>query len=489
MTPTKRQYQENPLVKTKIIATVGPAVGSREMLTQLVLAGADVFRLNFAHGGHDWLADIVQHIRSISAELNRPLAILGDLSGPKIRLGELPEEGIDCREGETFQFVRLPSESDPHQLTCTYDKLIDDLSPGDALLLADGTVRMQVIEKNANPDRLVCRVEEGGLIRSRQGINLPGVDLSTPSLTSKDRDDLEWALLHGLDFLGLSFVRTADDVRELKALIAASPLDNKPQVVAKIEKFEACEALEQILEVTDAVMVARGDLGVEVDIEQVPMLQKRIIRLCNQHRIPVITATQMLDSMQWNERPTRAEAGDVANAVLDGSDAVMLSGETAIGKYPVEAVSIMSRIARHAELSVKTRKFGDFHSEERTRAQVVTEAVTLGASTVAEHLQADLMVVATHSGKTAMAVSKQRSPVPLLALTDQPDTAQRMCLYWGVTPLLTQAVQGTPEELLRFVVEWGRTHRILDSGSRLVMIGSTRWSARGHDLMLVHAVP
>jgi pyruvate kinase len=218
------------------------------------------------------------------------------------------------------------------------------------------------------------------------------------------------------------------------------------------------------------------------------MLQKQIIKLCNQHRIPVITATQMLDSMQWNERPTRAEAGDVANAVLDGSDAVMLSGETAIGKYPVEAVSMMSRIARQAEMAVKPSKLGDFQSEERNRAKLVTEAVTLGASTVAEQLRADLMVVATHSGKTAMAISKQRSTVPLLALTDQPATARRMCLYWGVTPLLTPAVQTSPESLLQSVVSWGREQKLLQSGSRLVLIGSTRWSDQGHDLMLVHAV-
>lgn len=483
-----RRYRERHGVKTKIIATVGPAVESLDMLRSLVEAGVDIFRLNFAHGSHEWLTTIVTRIRNISEQLQQPLAILGDLSGPKIRLGELPHGEIFCGEGSLFTFVDAPCGAEK-ELTSTYEKLIDDLSIDDSILLADGTIRMIVVSKDLEQRRVTCEVAEGGPLRSRQGINLPGVKLSTPSLTEKDLDDLEWALDQELDFLGLSFVRSADDVKELRDRIAASDAEHKPQVVAKIEKLEAVDALEEILDFTDAVMVARGDLGVEADIVKVPTLQKQIIRLCNQHRIPVITATQMLDSMQQNERPTRAETSDVANAILDGSDAIMLSGESAIGKYPLEAVSTMSRIAREAERHVTAKKYGDTHSEERTRAQVVTEGVTLAASTAAEHLNADLMVVATHSGRTAMAISKQRSPVTLLALTDQIDTSRRMCLYWGVAPLLTHVVEESPEQLLKFVVDWGKTNQLLQSGSRVVLIGSTQWSAQGHDMLLVHAVP
>ncbi|MCH8828093.1 MAG: pyruvate kinase [Planctomycetes bacterium] len=483
-----RHYTERPLVKTKIIATVGPACASRAQLEDLVAAGVDLFRLNFAHGEHDWLRAVLQEIHAISAEQQRPIGVLGDLSGPKIRLGPLPEGGFCCQQGGMFDFVREPDPSDPTKLTSTYDRLIDDLYPGDRVLLADGTVSMRVVEKAADGSRVTCVVEQPGLIRARQGINLPGVLLSTPSLTEKDRSDLVWAVENGLDFVGLSFVRSADDIRQLRSAINELGSEHPPQIVAKIEKMEAVSDLEAILDVTDAVMVARGDLGVEVDIALVPSLQKQIIRMCNLHRIPVITATQMLDSMQTNELPTRAEASDVANAVIDGSDAVMLSGETAVGRHPALAVSLMSRIASEAEKLVIPGKSFDSESRLNTRAKIVTEAVTLGASTAAEHLNADLIAVATHSGKTAMAISKQRSPVPILALTDCPETARRMCLYWGVTPLETNAVHGSTQELIRFVVNWGREQNVLASGNRIVVVAGSDWSAEGHDLMLVHAV-
>src|SRR5690606_20883186 len=256
--------------------------------------------------------------------LGRSIGLLGDLAGPKIRLGELPEEGLCLIEQGKVAFTRKPS-GDPLELTCTYERLIDDLNVGDRVLLADGTVALRVIEKGN--EKAVCIVEQPGCIRSRQGVNLPGVSLSTPSLTEKDRSDLQFALQHELDYVGLSFVRRAEDVRELKQLIEASGAVSPPHVVAKIEKMEAVGDLERILDETDAVMVARGDLGVETDIAKVPILQKRIIRLCNRRRVPVITATQMLESMQTADMPTRAEATDVCNAVLDGSDAVMLSGE------------------------------------------------------------------------------------------------------------------------------------------------------------------
>ena len=476
-------------VKTKIISTVGPASSSLETLTELVLAGTDVFRLNFAHGTHEWLAGVVGTIRKISRDIDRPIGILGDLAGPKIRLEELPGGVIHCRAGEKYEFVRTADPARPDRLTCTYEKLVDELEAGDRVLLADGTVSMRVVEKYASEGRVMCAVEQPGDIRSRQGLNLPGVVLSTPSLTEKDRGDLVWAIANGIDFIGLSFVRSATDITQLRQAIADLKPAYQPQIVAKIEKMEAVNQMEQILDVTDVVMVARGDLGVEVDLALVPIFQKRIIRMCNLHRIPVITATQMLDSMTHNSRPTRAEAADVANAVLDGSDAVMLSGETAAGEYPAQAVATMSRIAHEAERILHPHRQADTHTQPRSRALAVTEAVTLGASRAADHLAADLVVVATRGGKTAMAMSRQRSQTPILGISDSPETTRRMCLYWGVTPLLHDKVNVPLQDLLKFVVEWCREQKILHSGSKLVLVASTNWSAEGHDLMLVHAIP
>ena len=482
------RIQEKPLVKTKIVATVGPASSSREALKTLALAGVDLFRLNFAHGRHEALEEIVRSVRELSRETGRAIGLLGDLAGPKIRLGELPEDGLCLIEGGTVQFVRRAVPGDPLKLTCTYERLVDDLSPGDRVLLADGMVGLRVRAKDG-PDAVTCVVEQPGCVRSRQGVNLPGVSLSTPSVTEKDREDLAFAIRVGLDYVGLSFVRRAEDVRELRKLIEASGAESPPQIVAKIEKMEAVADLERILDETDAVMVARGDLGVEADIAKVPILQKRIIRLCNRRRVPVITATQMLESMTSADLPTRAEATDVCNAVLDGSDAVMLSGETAIGAHPKRVVGMMSRIIQEAERLVVPHGEPPHAEGERHRAMVVTEAVTVGAGAAARHLDADLIVVATHSGRTALAVSKQRGQVPVIALTDRPEAARRMALYWGVTPLVTDAVQGSPQKMVDFVVRWGREKGVLHSGSRIVLVGLSNWSADGHDLMLVHVIP
>ncbi|MBB01706.1 MAG: pyruvate kinase [Rubinisphaera brasiliensis] len=474
--------------RTKIIATVGPANASRERLLELVKAGVDVFRLNFAHGQYDWLEEVVATIRDISDELNQPVGLLGDLAGPKIRLGELPDEGVECAFGQEFVFVREDMPFDGVHLTSTYEHLVDDLQPGHTVLLADGTVGMEVIERESD-DKIRCRVDRPGTVRSRQGINLPGTKLRTPSLTEKDREDLVWGLKHRLHFFGLSFVRHADDIIELRELMKEHAPEYSPQIVAKIEKVEAVQELESITKVCDCVMVARGDLGVETDIALLPILQKQIIRHCNERRIPVITATQMLDSMQEHPFPTRAEANDVANAVLDGTDAVMLSGETAVGKYPKRTVDMMEKIIRSTEDEVAHRGDVDWKTESKNRALVVTEAVTLGACTSAERLHADLMVVCTQSGRTALAISRQRSRIPLLALTDSKHTAGKLCLYWGVIPVRTHVVKDDPHTILNFAVKWGKERGILKSGSRIVLISDTEWGAEGHDLMVVHVVP
>jgi len=485
----RRRYAEGPLIKTKIVATLGPASAAPEQLRELVEAGADVFRLNFAHGNYEWFETLVANIRELSQQLKRPIGILADLAGPKIRLGELPEAGFECRLRQKVEFVRTPTPGRTDQLTCTYPALIDDLQPEDRVLLADGLVMLRVESSDPQAGRAVCVVEQPGLVRSRQGVNLPGVPLSTPAITDKDEADLQWALDHQLDYIGLSFVRSADDIRQLRKRIVAHGTVTPPWIVAKIEKTEAIADLENILKETDAVMVARGDLGVESDIARVPTLQKRIIRLCNERRLPVITATQMLDSMQKNELPTRAEVSDVANAILDGTDAVMLSGETAVGAHPVAAVAMMSRIAQDAERLVEPRPFGDPNAAERTRAKAITEAITVGAGTAADHLGADLIAVATRGGKTALALSKQRRYVPIVALTDRPEIARRMMLFWGVYPVETNAVAGSPHEQLQFVESLGRELEFLTTGSKLVLVGSSDWAQAGHDMLLAFVVP
>ncbi len=484
---TKR-YAEGPLVKTKIVATLGPASESPERLRELLRAGVDIFRLNFAHGAYEWYAKLVDAIRNAAAEANRPIGILGDLSGPKIRLGELPPDGVRCRFNTEMKFVRQAQPDHPEHLTCTYEPLIDDLKPGDRVLLADGSVSMRVVSTDVKIGEAVCLVEQPGLIRSRQGVNLPGVALSTPAITEKDQADLNWALDHQVDFIGLSFVRNSADIRHLRKLIAEHGTKTPPWVVAKIEKTEAIADLENILDETDAVMVARGDLGVEADITRVPTMQKRIIRLCNERRLPVITATQMLDSMQKNELPTRAEVSDVANAILDGTDAVMLSGETAIGDHPVATVSMMSRIAQDAERLLESRHGPDLYPGSRSRATVITEAITAGAGTAAAKLGADLIAVATRGGKTAMSLSRQRLAVPILALTERPEIARRLTLCWGVLPEETRAVALPPSELLAYVERRGKELNLLESGSKLVLVGNSNWAQEWHDMLLAHVV-
>lgn len=486
MNHSESSYNERPLVKSKIVATVGPASESVERLWELAIAGVDVFRLNFAHGRHDHLATLAERIRSISQELGRTIGILGDLSGPKIRLGQLAEDPLTVSRGQSFVFHREPEPLDPARLWASYEGLIDDLRVGDQILLADGSVSMKVTAKS--DDSAACVVVQPGILRSRQGINLPGVHLRVPCLTDKDHEDLNWALDNRLDFLGLSFVRCRDDILELRRRIERHPSGWAPWIVAKIEKPQAVEDLDGILAETDAVMVARGDLGVEVDIVRVPVIQKRIIRACNARRVPVITATQMLDSMHEHDRPTRAEASDVANAVLDGSDALMLSGETAIGKFPLASVTMMSRIACEAEPFVIPMKDRPQDAASRNVASQTTRAVTLGAAHAAQQVDARMIVVVTRTGRTAISVSELRSQIPILALTDEPAAARRLCLAWGVTPLVIGDCEAAPDSLLDVAVAWGRERGLLARGDRVVLVGTTDWAFAGKDLMLVHAV-
>jgi pyruvate kinase len=469
--------------RTKIVATLGPASNTPEMLAALVAAGVDVFRLNMAHGDPAGHAENVRRIREISAAAGRPIGILADLSGPKIRLGQLVEDPTSCEAGAEFVFVRGSEAKSPHELTSNYDPLIDELSPGDPVMLADGTVHMKVVDKQA--DHVRCKVLGSGEIRSRQGINLPGVRLSVPTLTEDDCQHAVWAAEQKIDFVGLSFVRTADDIRQLQALLRVH--GSKAMVVAKIEKAEALESLEDIVYTADAVMVARGDLGVETDVAETPVVQKRIVDACQRLCKPVIIATQMLDSMQRSRRPTRAEVTDVANAILDGADACMLSGETAIGQYPRETVEMMHRIMNATERVLYDAPARPPIASGAAGVHPITSAVVYGAGRIAAQLHAKLTVVATRSGATARVKAKQRDFIPTVGVSENEAVLRQMCLLWGVTPLAGAPVHD-PQGLRKFVAEWGKERGELSAGDRVVFVTGTGIVRAAHNLVVVHEV-
>lgn len=478
---TAEEFQRR--ARTKIVATIGPACSAREMIRELVTTGVDVFRINMAHGTLEEHARQVAEIHETSKELDRPVGILVDLSGPKIRLGELPGDVVQCSLGEEFRFIRGEESPHPRELVTTYAPLVDELAAGDRVMLADGTVGMQVIERV--PDAAICKVTQAGTIRSRQGVNLPGVKLSTPAMTEEDREHATWAAEVGADFIGLSFVRSPEDVLQLKMWLKSK--NSRARTIAKIEKPEALESLEEIVRAADGIMVARGDLGVEFDVARVPIVQKQIIAMCRHYQKPVITATQMLDSMHNSPRPTRAEASDVANAILDGTDACMLSGETAIGKYPREAVDMMNRIALATEEFYNVQDPVTPVAESIEGLHPVTEAVVSGASLMARSLNAKLIVVVSHSGATALAMAKQRNFVPTVGISDNEETLRQMCLHWGVTPVFGLGGASDAELILR-VESWAHREHVLSQGDRVIIVSGTQTKVSGHNIVLVHEV-
>ncbi|NLX99494.1 MAG: pyruvate kinase [Rhodopirellula sp.] len=481
--PDSQPPQPSRPSRTKIVATVGPASESRQRLAELIQAGVDVFRINTAHGNLDEHQQRLEAIRGVSSELGQPVAVLADLAGPKMRLGELAQGQLECVLDAELTFIRGREPTRPTELTTTYDPLVDELCAGDRVMLADGLVSLVV--EQTGPDYARCRVVQPGLIRSRQGVNLPGVHLKTAALQEADRRNALWAAQNGVDFVGLSFVRKPDEVFELKSLLQSH--GSGAQVVAKIEKPEALQRLEEIVEAADAVMVARGDLGVETDIASLAMAQKRIIDLCSRRHKPVIIATQMLDSMQHSRLPTRAEVTDVANAILDGADACMLSGETAIGQYPVDSVKMMHRIALATEPSYRQRPPLPAPDRQAEGINPITEATSYYAGRLAERLDAKMVVVASASGATALSLSKYRNFVPTVGISESEATLRRMCLYWGVFPL-AGAPTGSPEEILRHVAERGRAAGSVDSGDRIVLIAGTGLSVSRHNMIVVHQV-
>lgn len=418
-----------PPRRTKIVCTIGPATNSPEMLKALLDAGMDVARLNFSHGDTQGHLRVIRTLRDISRQMGRSVGILQDLGGPKIRLGRIPQGEVTIEAGQT---VILSPEAMETQgaIPVQYPTLLEDVMIGERILLADGLMEMEVVEKSQSG--LVCRVLVGGAISSHKGINLPSSRLSVPALTSKDKEDLKVGMEEGVDFVAISFVSHERDIMEARKFMDVSK--DPPLLIAKIERAQAIERLDEIIKAVDGIMVARGDLGVETPLEEIPMVQKRIIFKALQTARPVITATQMLRSMINSPRPTRAEVTDVANAILDGTDALMLSEETAIGSYPIEAVRMLDRIARATEPSLRSRTFAE-EMGAHSNGPVET-AVGKAACLMAEDLRAKAIVAATTSGSTARQVSRFRPTVPILALTPNPSTYHRLSMSWGVLPLL-----------------------------------------------------
>ena len=411
---------------SKIVCTIGPACRSPRLLERLLRAGMDVARLNFSHGTHDEHAHTIVHLRSTSRELKKTIAILADLQGPKIRTGALAGGGpVQLLAGHKFVITTARVLGDSTRVSTIFRPLPREVHRGDRILLSDGLIELRV--ERVRGGEVICEVVNGGALGEHKGINLPGVELRVPAVTKKDREDLAFALKQGADYIAVSFVRRPVDVLVAKSLIRRWGKDTP--VIAKLEKPEAIENLDGILRVADGVMVARGDLGVEMSPERVPVVQKTIIARAREFRRPVITATQMLESMTENPRPTRAEASDVANAIFDGSDAVMLSAETASGKYPVEAVSMMARIIEEAETSI-TEFPRPAPQEQLKVAETVAELVCHAS----RELHLKLIAVFTHSGFTARLVSRYRPLVPIIAFSPEAETRRRMALIWGVMP-------------------------------------------------------
>ena len=448
--------------QTKIVCTIGPASDSEEVLGKLMDAGMNVARLNFSHGTHEQHHTVIERIRKVATERDNPIAILQDLAGPKIRIRDFKEGSINLTPGETFTLTTEDIAGDKSRVSVTYSKLPQEVKADDVILLADGSIQLQVTKIDSS--NIVCEVVIGGELSSKKGINLPGSSLSVEALTDKDRVDLKFGLEQNVDYVAMSFVRRQEDIQQITKIMREN---KKPvPIIAKIEKHEAIENIDGILEVVDGIMVARGDLAVETPLETVPLAQKMLIRKCNQAGKPVITATQMLKSMVDNPRPTRAEANDVANAVIDGTDAVMLSEETTIGEYPVEAVETMIRIIEVTESSeqVEHQRFRHDYTESTSIAHAVSHA----AYEMAKDLKAAAILTPTQSGSTTRMVSSYRPDQVIIALCPDETVVRRLNLIWGVYPFLADGYL-TVEEMIEQAKDKALTSGLVNFNDVLVI--------------------
>jgi pyruvate kinase len=453
--------------RTKIVCTLGPATSTREALRNLVDAGMNVARINFSHGTHEQHGQTIALVRDVAKELQRPVAILGDLQGPRIRIGNL-RAPIPLENGH--EVVLAPEDgAGPSEIPVTYERLAEDIHAGERILIDDGLLELIVTE--VKKPRVTARVLHGGQVRSHKGMNLPGVLVSAPALTEKDRADVAFAIAQDLDYLALSFVRKAEDVDQLRALVPKGML-----IIAKIEKDSALANIDSIIQTSDGVMVARGDLGVELPFEEVPLAQKKIIAIANQIGRPVITATQMLESMITHPRPTRAEASDVANAILDGTDAVMLSAETAAGKYPRLAVEAMTRIIAEIEKHPPSQQRDERHS--RGGAVSTEFAIAAASGAAVRMLGAPCLIVFTKSGFSARIVASHRPNVPILVLTDIPRTYRQLALVWGVMPELVPHASSY-DEMVRLALDVVKRRGLAKTGDQVVVTAGVPFDVPG----------
>ncbi len=469
--------------RAKMIATLGPASASEETIRALIQAGVDAFRLNFSHGRPEEHLENLRHVRRISEELGRPVAVLQDLAGPKVRTGSLEGGFLALREGQEVLLSGLPDAKGPGLIPLNYPDL-DQVPPGSRILLDDGRLELRALSVEGK--NLRCRVVHGGILGEHKGVNFPDLSLPLPALTEKDRADLAVGLAAGVDYVAVSFVRRAEDLREVRRLIAEEG-QVAPPLIAKIEKPQALEDLPAILEESEGVMVARGDLGVELPPERVPILQKEIIEQANEKGRLVIVATQMLESMLHEPRPTRAEASDVANAVIDGADALMLSGETAVGKYPVEAVQMMARIVEEAE---RSGRHGDVGGRPSVRhlAPTHAHAISHAAREIARDMALKAIVAFTRSGFTARLISKDRPAVPILAATPSEAVRRRLSLFWGVTPVLCPFVEDT-DSMIEAVERELVARGYLQPGDPVLILGGMPVTTRGPtNFLKIHIV-
>ncbi|MFC7680993.1 pyruvate kinase [Paenibacillus sp. GCM10028914] len=470
--------------KTKIVCTIGPSSESLENTKKLIMAGMNVARLNFSHGDFEEHGNRIKTIRQASQELNKTVAILLDTKGPEIRTGKLEVEPIELVQDEYITLTTEEILGDKNRISITYKELPEDVSVGSTILIDDGLIGLTVVEVQGT--EIKCRIVNGGTIKSKKGVNVPGVNISLPGITEKDANDIIFGIEQGIDFIAASFVRKASDVQEIRELLKKHNAEHI-QIISKIENQQGVDNLDEILEASDGLMVARGDLGVEIPAEEVPLAQKRMIEKCNIAGKPVITATQMLDSMQRNPRPTRAEASDVANAIFDGTDAIMLSGETAAGKYPVESVLTMSRIAEKAESALNYREL--FLKQRIAQETSVTEAISQSVAISALDLNAKAIISSTESGQTARMVSKYRPNAPIIAVTTQDRTLRRLALTWGVTPVKGELATST-DEMFEYALQGGQKSGIVKEGDLVVITAGVPLGKSGStNLVKVSQIP
>ena len=451
------------MLHTKIVCTLGPASDDEKTIRDFAAAGMAVARINFSHGSYEDHARRIGIVRKLAKEMHCAIAVLADLQGPKLRIGQLPDHAINLVPGATVTLFHGDSSQDAERIPIPHPEVLREVSPGERILLDDGLLELRIKERTGE-ETLAAEVVTGGVLNSRKGMSLPHTGLKMPSITEKDRADATFAVEQEVDYFALSFVRCPEDVQHLRAFL--SDLDSDTPIIAKIEKPEAVESVEEILEVSDGMMVARGDLGVEAPPEELPIIQKRIIKLCNGASKPVITATQMLDSMIRNPRPTRAEASDVANAILDGTDAVMLSGETAVGSYAAEAVHMMARIAEVTERSLPYREW--LQRGFMVEAGTVTEAISQVASEMAAELGAKAIIASTVSGSTARRVASTRPSTPIIAPTPRLTTFRQLALVWGVVPLLVDEFADT-EAMIVTVSEAAEKRGLAKDGDLVII--------------------